>query len=92
MNIILLGMNHKTAPVEMRERLSIACDDEGKMIEAVKNISQVKEVLYLATCNRVEVLAHVNNIDATVEGLKAVILSRRESSRQRDGGVSLCIP
>ncbi len=76
MNIILLGMNHKSAPVELRERLSIACDDEGNAVRAVKNISQVKEVLYLATCNRVEVLAHVNNADAAVEGLKGVVLSQ----------------
>ncbi len=75
MKLILLGMNHKTAPVELRERLSIACDDEGRTVREVTDIPQVREALYLSTCNRVEVLAKVDHIDSALAKIGDFILS-----------------
>jgi glutamyl-tRNA reductase len=73
MNIILIGMNHKTAPLEIRERLSLACgDDVTPLMEMIK-MPRIKEVMYLATCNRVEVLAHTADTEDTVERLKEFI-------------------
>ncbi|HET58169.1 MAG TPA: glutamyl-tRNA reductase, partial [Deltaproteobacteria bacterium] len=75
MNIVLLGMNHKSAPLELRERLTIACGEEEQTVDQVKKIPQVKEALYLATCNRVEVLAAVDDPDSAVEQLKDFIVT-----------------
>lgn len=75
MNIVILGMNHKTAPLALRERLTIACEDQGRTVEEVKSIPQVKEALYLATCNRVEVLANVGDVERAMERLKDFVLS-----------------
>ena len=75
MDIVLIGMNHTTAPLEVRERLSIACNDDGETCERLKGISEVKEALYLSTCNRVEVLARVGDHERALAGLKAFILS-----------------
>ncbi|MDD5475242.1 MAG: glutamyl-tRNA reductase [Syntrophales bacterium] len=75
MNIVILGMNHKTAPLALRERLTIACEDQGRTIEEVKSIPEVKEALYLATCNRVEVLANVDDVDRAVDSLREFIFS-----------------
>src|SRR5437660_6211834 len=61
MNFQLLGVNHKTAPVEVRERLAIP---EGQLPEALRHLMQVPGVgegMILCTCNRVEVLAHTAN-------------------------------
>jgi glutamyl-tRNA reductase len=61
MNFQLIGVNHKTAPVEVRERLAIP---ESRMAEALKRLvghPGVDEGLILCTCNRVEVLAQTKN-------------------------------
>jgi glutamyl-tRNA reductase len=73
MNIILIGMNHKTAPLEIRERLSLACGDNINPLIEIMNIPQIKEAIYLATCNRVEVLANASDAEGAMEKLKAFI-------------------
>ncbi|MBN2516257.1 MAG: glutamyl-tRNA reductase [Deltaproteobacteria bacterium] len=75
MGIIVIGMNHKTAPLHIRERLSLSCDDNSRMLDEVKDISQVREVMYLATCNRVEVVANIEDSVSGVERLKFFIFS-----------------
>jgi glutamyl-tRNA reductase len=73
MRIILVGMNHKTAPVEIRERLQIADGDGGPALAELLAISEVREALVLSTCNRVEVLARVTDGDAAAARLKEFI-------------------
>ena len=73
MNLILIGMNHKTAPLEIRERLSLACGDSINPLIEIMNIPQIKEAIYLSTCNRVEVLAHAVDEDIAAEKLKSFI-------------------
>jgi glutamyl-tRNA reductase len=68
-------MNHKSAPLELRERLTIACGEEQQTVDHVKSLPQVKEALYLATCNRVEVLAAVDNPDRAMDQLKDFIVT-----------------
>jgi len=76
MSIALLGINHRSAPLSIRERLSISHGEEGKILEALKNIPHVREVMYLSTCNRAEVLVNMKPADAVVEELKAFITAR----------------
>ena len=73
MRIVLIGMNHKTAPVEIRERLQLSCGDGGPALAELLGIPEVREVLVLSTCNRVEVLARVADGEAAVERLKEFI-------------------
>jgi glutamyl-tRNA reductase len=73
MRIVLIGMNHKTAPVEIRERLQLDCGDGGPALAELLGIPEVREVLVLSTCNRVEVLARVADGEAAVERLKEFI-------------------
>lgn len=75
MGIIVIGMNHKTAPLHIRERLSLSCEDNSRTLNEIKDISQVREVMYLATCNRVEVLANIEDNISGVEQLKSFIFS-----------------
>ena len=75
MNLILIGMNHKTAPLEIRERLSLACGDSINPLIEIMNIPQIKEAIYLSTCNRVEVLAHAVDEKSAVEKLKTFIFN-----------------
>jgi len=75
MNLILIGMNHKTAPLEIRESLSLACGDSINPLIEIMNIPQIKEAIYLSTCNRVEVLAHAVDEESAVEKLKSFIFN-----------------
>ena len=61
MNLQLIGVNHRTAPVEIRERFAVP---EKKLPEALQSLVQypgVQEGLIVSTCNRVEVLAGLKN-------------------------------
>src|SRR5271167_4577150 len=61
MNFQLIGVNHNSAPVEVRERLAIP---ESRLPDALKCFTQhpgVDEGLILCTCNRVELLAQTKN-------------------------------
>jgi len=73
MQLVLIGMNHKSAPLDIRERLQLSCGDAELPLPALMRHEQVREALYLSTCNRVEVVARVTNGTAAVEALKSFI-------------------
>jgi len=54
--IILIGANHKTAPVEIREKLSFSGDETLAALEYLKQDQNIKEGLVFSTCNRMEIL------------------------------------
>ena len=56
MSIVLVGLNHKTAPVEVRERLAFSDDACAHVLKALVDGEVVEEALIVSTCNRVEVL------------------------------------
>ena len=61
MKFQLIGVNHNSAPVEVRERLAIP---ESRLPDALKRLAEhpgVDEGLILCTCNRVEVLTQTKN-------------------------------
>lgn len=57
MHLALLGLNHKSAPVELREKLSIPKDQLPKALSRLESRKNVSECLILSTCNRTEVYA-----------------------------------
>jgi glutamyl-tRNA reductase len=73
MSIVLLGLNHQTAPVEIRERL--ACRDPGAETAAVKGLDAIREAVIISTCNRLEVL-HVSDEPDTSVAAVTDLLSR----------------
>ena len=61
MTFHLIGVNHKTAPIDVRERLAIP---DSRLEEALKSLVRhpgVEEGIILSTCNRVELLAQTRN-------------------------------
>lgn len=68
MHLVIVGVNHKTAPVEMREKLAV---DEGKLGSALTRLrsrGHISEACILSTCNRTEVYAvtHTRADDETL--------------------------
>ena len=55
MEIVLVGLNHRTAPVEVRERVSFTADQARKAAEELRAKGILEETLVLSTCNRSEV-------------------------------------
>ncbi len=55
MHLFLLGVSHKTAPVELRERLDFTSRDLGAAVEALATRPAAAESVVLSTCNRSEV-------------------------------------
>lgn len=56
MNFLLTGLNHKTASVDLRERLSISESAVPLVLAEIRSLPGVEEVMVLSTCNRVEIL------------------------------------
>ena len=56
MKILLTGLNHKTAPVELRERLAIAPERLAEETRSLLGHAGIREGMILSTCNRVELL------------------------------------
>ena len=63
MPIIALGLNHKTAPVEIRERLTFGPDIIAGALRSLSEHPAVEETVILSTCNRTEVYCSLNNRD-----------------------------
>jgi glutamyl-tRNA reductase len=56
-HIINLGMNHETAPVDLRECLASDPTNSDKAVSAMKAVPDIRECMFLSTCNRVEITA-----------------------------------
>ena len=54
--LVLLGVNHNTAPIEVRERLAISAERLPDAIRSLSSFPGIREGLILSTCNRVELL------------------------------------
>ena len=61
MHLLLLGVSHKTAPVDVRERLDFSSRDLGSAVEALATRPSAAESVVLSTCNRSEVYVASEN-------------------------------
>jgi glutamyl-tRNA reductase len=57
MELALIGVSHKTAPVEIRERLAFPSDKIRAALESLLARTHAAEAMILSTCNRVEIVA-----------------------------------
>ena len=65
MKLLLTGVNHKTAPVEVREQLAFPELAIGPALERLRAGAGISEALILSTCNRVEItVASEDDVDA----------------------------
>jgi glutamyl-tRNA reductase len=55
MEIVLVGLNHRTAPVEVRERVSFTAEQSRKAADELRSRGILQETLVLSTCNRSEI-------------------------------------
>ena len=58
MKLTLIGVNHKTAPLDLREQLAVAEHELVDALARLKSIASVEEAFMVSTCNRVELIVH----------------------------------
>ncbi len=63
MSLLTLGINHTTAPVQVRERVAISEQNLGLALKKLTTVPQVDEAAIISTCNRTELYCEVNQID-----------------------------
>ena len=81
--IVLIGINHKTAPVEVRECIAFSESDAAAALQALHRQPDIREVLLLSTCNRVEVLLVTDNKPGAIERTKDFIAGYNKIDRSR---------
>ncbi|MDH4161632.1 MAG: glutamyl-tRNA reductase [Nitrospirota bacterium] len=82
MSIVVVGLSHKTAPVEVREKLSFP---EATVADALKKLMTyegIRECLILSTCNRVEIYTVVEESVKGTESIKQFISEYHNLSRE----------
>jgi glutamyl-tRNA reductase len=72
MSLYTLGLNHTTAPLEVRERVVFAPDALSDALRDLTGARRVKEAAILSTCNRTEVYFHGGNPEAVTRWLEGV--------------------
>jgi glutamyl-tRNA reductase len=63
MHLLLLGVSHKTAPVDLREKLDFSSRDVGAAVEALAARSSATESVVLSTCNRSEIYVATDAVE-----------------------------
>lgn len=69
MHILAVGINHHTAPVELRERFAIPASRVVEALHQIRSSGAIQEAVLLSTCNRVEVYAAGADSENMVAGL-----------------------
>lgn len=86
MSLVTIGMNHKTASLDLREKLSVDKDESAKIIKKLHSMPLIDEVFLLSTCNRTELyfeiddLQYVNNISNWLLRQKGLLIEDFEDN------------
>ncbi|HHW4680335.1 MAG TPA: glutamyl-tRNA reductase, partial [Xylella taiwanensis] len=70
MTLWVLGLNHQTAPMELRERASFVGDALPRALDSLHKLPNVNEAALLSTCNRTELYAETRHAETLVNWLE----------------------
>jgi glutamyl-tRNA reductase len=73
MELFVIGLSHRTAPVAVRERLAIAPGDLEATLKRVAALAGMREAVIVSTCNRVEIYGAYSDCDESVAGVRALL-------------------
>ncbi len=73
MSIVLVGLNHKSAPLEVRERVSLSRPQIIKYGDVVRASDEFMGAAILSTCNRTEIYCHTNDTPRAIARVKALV-------------------
>ena len=81
--IFLVGVNHKTAPVELREKLAFTDVQTQTAMELLRQSSHISEAMIISTCNRVEVVLVTSDYGLAGNTVLSFISKTKSISPQR---------
>ncbi len=76
MNLLVVGVSHHTAPVELLERAAVGTGETAEILTTLVAQPHVQEAVVLSTCNRVEVYAAVTSFHAGLAEVGAMLAAR----------------
>lgn len=66
LNFLVIGLSHKTSPVEVREKFHFSVQERELLLSSFKSDPRVFEAIAISTCNRTEVYVHLLNDEPDV--------------------------
>lgn len=81
MPFLIVGLSHKTAPVEVREKLAFL-KDIPEQLAALTHSQEIQEALLISTCNRVEACLVTSHIAKATEAVEALFCERGQLTRE----------
>ena len=78
MKLMMVGINFRTAPVELRERLSFRANEVPGVLQRIKWEMQDSEMVLLSTCNRTELYVAGADVDSHKDALAGYLAKSRE--------------
>ena len=90
MTLWVLGLNHQTAPVDLRERVAFAGDALPRALHSLRALPNVAEAALLSTCNRTELYAIADDaqsladwLDSQASGLRGYLYQHQDADAVR---------
>jgi glutamyl-tRNA reductase len=77
MRLLVLGVSHHTAPIDLRERLAFAAGDLGEALSALVRDPALGEVVLLSTCNRTELYGTCTSLEDGHDAMAGFLASAR---------------
>lgn len=89
----VLGISHKTAPVEIRELVSLNEEEQKNIIKSIKedfrvNDIEVNGILILSTCNRTEFYLSADHVDAVFPAFRQLLVTYKGCPHYTDVNIS----
>jgi len=81
--ILILGLNHKTADVDLRECLAFSDDQVDAALQTLRSHPSISEVVLLSTCNRVEMIFTANDPDKALKDAKQFLAECKDIPADR---------
>jgi glutamyl-tRNA reductase len=75
-DLIVLGVSHHTAPVQLREKLAVPPEQMDATLLELKTLPGVREIALLNTCNRVEIYAVTSDPDTALRSMSGDLARR----------------
>ena len=73
MSVVVIGLNHRTVPLELLERTTVAPDGLPKVLHELVSRPNVSEAVVLSTCNRTEVYAVAERFHGAFQDIRDVL-------------------
>lgn len=78
MSVLVVGVSHRSAPLEVLEQLALDADGVRKLLADVADSPHVTEATVLATCNRLEIYTDVDRFHGSVEAISRLLCQRAD--------------